>query len=150
MNKNIENSETSRSWLTKKKLIAIGLIVVLITSTILLLFVFSPHNNSFTVSFTGNSKNGITAITYTDENHTIVNEEFKSLFARDLARIANDSLFVGGITIEDEYWFWIINAGVVRVDGKGWYVLEAVKNKIEGLWYVERVTYNDPTHVALR
>ncbi len=150
MNEDKENSEKLRSWLTKKKLIAIGLIVVLVTSTILLLFIFNPHNNSFTVSFNGKIKNGITAVTYTDENHTIVNEEFKSLFARNLASIANDSLFVGGITIEDEYWFWIINAGVVRVDGKGWYVLEAVKNKIEDLWYVESVTYNDLAHVALK
>lgn len=133
----------------RKKYTAIGIVIIVILTSILLAFVYSPHSNSFTVSFTGETRDGVTAVTYLDENHTIINEELKSLFARDLARIANESWFVDGITVVDHYWFWIINAGVADVDGQGWYVLESVKSEIEELWYVDRATYNTKGHVAL-
>jgi hypothetical protein len=130
---------------TKIKVYIIIFLLILsaILGAITLLFIYNPHDSKFTVTFNGNMKDGITAITYLDENHTQINEEFKTLFARDLSKIADNSLFVNGITINDDYWFWIINSAGIRVDGKGWYVLESVKSDIEELWYVERVTYSD-------
>jgi hypothetical protein len=130
---------------TKLKVyIIIGLLILSgFVGAITILFIYNPHDSKFTVAFNGKIKDGITAITYLDENHSIINEKFKTFFARDLAKIADNSLFVEGITIVDDYWFWIINAAGIRVDGKGWYVLESLKSDIEGLWYVERVTYSD-------
>lgn len=139
-------------WKEKRiKLMAFSIILILMISAILgaitLVFIYNPHDNEFIVTFNGKTKDGIIATTYTDENHTDINEKFRSLFARDLSKIANDTFFVDGITINNEYWFWIVNSAVVTVDGKGWYILESAKSKIEGLWYVERVTYNDPCKV---
>jgi len=108
---------------------------------------YAPHR--LILGFNGETQDGVTATTY---ELGAENSAFKAYFQADLDDIAASHGYVDSIGIR--YWYSIINGAAIEIEYKGgneglqYMYLDMVKAELEGMWYVDYVSYDYITYIS--